>query len=83
MKQAFKKLGLLLTLLTAVLFVTGCPGPNKGPKEYTVQIMIFDATADTVVTPVSYTVEAGDTLASISGFTDPTPPEAHPAVPAP
>ena len=77
MKQAFKKLGLLLTLLTAVLFITGCPGPNKGPKEYTVQIMIFDETADTVVTPVSYTVEAGDTLASISGFTDPTPPEGY------
>ncbi len=75
MKQNFKKLGLLITMLTAILFVTGCPSPTstgggeKKAKTYTVNILVYDGTT---ITPLSFKVEEGDTLNSISGFTDPT-----------
>ena len=75
MKQNFKKLGLLLTLLTAIFFVTGCPNPTstgggeKKAKTYTVNILVYDGTT---ITPLSFKVEEGDTLNSISGFKDPT-----------
>ena len=74
MKQVFKKLGLLVTLLTAILFVTGCPNPSstgggeKKAKTYTVNILVYDGTN---ITPLSFKVEEGDTLNSISGFEDP------------
>lgn len=75
MKQAFKKLGLLLTLLTAVLFITGCPGPNTSSggnvQEYTVSIIVYKGTSGDIETK-SYKVEKGDTLASVSGLKDPT-----------
>ena len=75
MKQAFKKLGLLLTLLTAVLFITGCPGPNTSGggnvQEYTVSIVVYTSASGDIATK-SYKVEKGDTLASISGLKDPT-----------
>lgn len=75
MRQNFKKLGLLLTLLTAIFFVTGCPSPTstgggeKKAKTYTVNILVYDGTT---ITPLSFKVEEGDTLNSISGFKDPT-----------
>ena len=75
MKQNFKKLGLLITMLTAILFVTGCPNPSstgggeKKAKTYTVNILVYDGTT---ITPLSFKVEEGDTLNSISGFKDPT-----------
>ena len=74
MKQNFKKLGLLITMLTAILFVTGCPNPSstgggeKKAKTYTVNILVYDGTN---ITPLSFKVEEGDTLNSISGFEDP------------
>ena len=75
MKQAFKKLGLLLTLLTAVLFITGCPGPNTSSggnvQEYTVSIVVYKGTSGEIDTK-TYKVEKGDTLASVSGLKDPT-----------
>lgn len=75
MRQNFKKLGLLITMLTAIFFVTGCPNPTstgggeKKAKTYTVNILVYDGTT---ITPLSFKVEEGDTLNSISGFKDPT-----------
>ena len=80
MKNALRKIGLLLTLVAAMLFITGCPGAaepggnkgnnNKGSTktEYTVSIFVFKG--DTVKAD-TYKVEEGDTLASISKLTDP------------
>lgn len=80
MKNALRKIGLLLTLVAAMLFITGCPGAaepggnngnnNKGSTktEYTVSIFVFRG--DTVKAD-TYKVEEGDNLASISKLTDP------------
>ena len=75
MKNALKKLGLLITLISAMLFITGCPSPNtskKGDdtKTYTVKIYVFENVGS--IKAKDYKVEAGDTLNSIKGLTDPT-----------
>lgn len=80
--KTFKKLGLLLTLLTALLFITACPGPNtnsdKGSgsgtdgqvlSEYTVTISTMEGNQ---IKEKEYRVKAAEGLNTISGLTDPT-----------
>ena len=73
--KTFKKLGLLLTLLTALLFITACPGPNTNSDdgsgsetEYTVTISTMEGNQ---IKEKEYKVKAADSLNTISGLTDP------------
>ncbi|MBR6340727.1 MAG: hypothetical protein IKR64_02395 [Treponema sp.] len=80
--KTFKKLGLLLTLLTALLFITACPGPNTNSgdgsgsgtdgqvlSEYTVTISTMEGNQ---IKEKEYKVKAAEGLNTISGLTDPT-----------
>lgn len=68
MKENLKKLGLLLSSLAVILFMTGCPSPETPvePTKYTVTVYAAENAEAKI-----FTVEEGDTLASIKDLPDP------------
>ena len=66
MKNVLKKLGIVLTLITAIFMLTGCPkdAPQEA-KKYTVTVATFDGAN---VKSLDFTVEEGDTLESIAAL---------------
>ena len=81
MKNLFRKFGLLLALMAAIMFVTGCTpstgGDNQGNggsniqpalSTFTVTIYVFE---DSGVKPLTFEVDAGESLKTITGLADP------------
>lgn len=68
MKETLKKLGLLLSSLAVILFMTGCPSPETPvePTKYTVTVYAAENAEAKI-----FTVEEGDTLASIKDLPAP------------
>lgn len=68
MKETLRKLGLLLSSLAVILFMTGCPSPETPvePTKYTVTVYAAEKTD-----AQTFTVEEGDTLATIKGLPAP------------
>ncbi len=68
MKETLKKLGLLLSSLAVILFMTGCPSPETPVEltKYTVTVYAAENAEAKI-----FTVEEGDTLASIKDLPAP------------
>ena len=68
MKETLRKLGLLLSSLAVILFMTGCPSPETPvePTKYTVTVYAAENAEAKI-----FTVEEGDTLASIKDLPAP------------
>ncbi|MCR4953350.1 MAG: InlB B-repeat-containing protein [Treponema sp.] len=72
MKNVFKKVGLLLTFVAAMFFITGCPNPDtQGGDKDKYEVTVYVST-ETNATPLKFTVEEGDTLDSLTTLETPS-----------
>lgn len=69
MKYTLRKLGLLVTMITALLFITGCPSPNTGSSGLEVTIYTYEGSS--TIVKKTFNVEGGDSLSTIKDLKAP------------
>ncbi len=69
MKNTLRKLGLLVTMITALLFITGCPSPNTGSSGLEVTIYTYEGSS--TIVKKTFMVEGGDSLSTIKDLKAP------------
>ncbi len=69
MKNTLRKLGLLVTMITALLFITGCPSPNTGSSGLEVTIYTYEGSS--TIVKKTFKVEGGDSLSTITDLKAP------------